>query len=430
MTRNPARRHKRLPRAFTLLEMVIVITVIAILAGSLVPQLTRPYVSEYRVETLAEMQAIEAAIVGRPELGDFGFVGHMGRLPTTVTELWTQGANSTLALGASSLVPMGWGGPYIKSQFQRPDRDAWGNPYVIDLSAGGNWRLRSFGPDGATNTADDITYPQPDASGTKMYFNWTGNLTIDLLVTDGMYIRYFSNKTAQAAGIAVTLYKPDSTGAETSVACTMAPYAGTLVTQATCSNVPFGIHHVVVAPTVAITPAVTTVSANLVVARPNSYARLLMAPPTNESVADTLPQATIVTVNAGQTSNVTTLTTIAPMPKFITYLDFEVMGTLKPSDATTTCAAWLQVTGAASLSLGKVQVFNAPGSEVPFHISVNAADPKATGLLTLDPTGAAINVAVQVSATSTSGGFCSLGTSTNSPTTSNVLAYAFHYMQQ
>lgn len=48
--------------------------------------------------------------------------------------------------------PAKWGGPYMEKTIPA---DPWGNPYVYEAS-GDQYMVRSSGPDGQPNTADDI----------------------------------------------------------------------------------------------------------------------------------------------------------------------------------------------------------------------------------------------------------------------------------
>jgi general secretion pathway protein G len=50
----------------------------------------------------------------------------------------------------------GWRGPYLKSDIPV---DPWGRPYLYEFPGKSNpsgYDLRSSGPDGQTNTADDL----------------------------------------------------------------------------------------------------------------------------------------------------------------------------------------------------------------------------------------------------------------------------------
>jgi prepilin-type N-terminal cleavage/methylation domain-containing protein len=178
---------RRVARAFTLLEMVVVITIIAIIAGSLVPVITRPYITERRLETINEMGAIEEAIIGRPEYGDPGYLGTVGGLPkwqnssaTDIQALVTAPNNvhavtTQPSAGPQIGVPFGWNGPYIKSEFEDPTIDAWGTPYVINTNVSGHdqttWNIQSAGPDRVLGTGDDFIFPSTLAGGSNYFLS-------------------------------------------------------------------------------------------------------------------------------------------------------------------------------------------------------------------------------------------------------------------
>ena len=77
----------------------------------------------------------------------------MGRLPTPA-----EGLNALLRAPEGA---RNWRGPYVTVPSGRPPfTDPWGNPYqLIDTSRGGvvSFIIRSNGPDGLPNTADDLT---------------------------------------------------------------------------------------------------------------------------------------------------------------------------------------------------------------------------------------------------------------------------------
>ncbi|MEW5983926.1 MAG: hypothetical protein AB1806_16355 [Acidobacteriota bacterium] len=143
---------------FTLIEVVIIISVLAILAAAIMPAMLQQVVDTKIEATRAEAKVLHEAMVGRPDTpGSFGFVGDMGRLPTSVEELVrperrTQPFTSATFRG----VGMGWKGPYVNVGDTKDDQltDAFGRPYRAAYG-----QVRSAGPDGVFDTDDDIVYP-------------------------------------------------------------------------------------------------------------------------------------------------------------------------------------------------------------------------------------------------------------------------------
>jgi general secretion pathway protein G len=141
---------------FTLLELVVVIAVVGILAAALTPAVIQQVVDARIEETREELAALHAGMVGNPGQSDFGFVGHVGRLPSSLQELVTPGAIPGYTTGTARAIGMGWRGPYVNIGASPTDflLDGFGRPYVL-----ADGRVRSAGPDGLANTADDLVYP-------------------------------------------------------------------------------------------------------------------------------------------------------------------------------------------------------------------------------------------------------------------------------
>ena len=219
------RRPPRAPRGFTLLELVIVITVLGILAGAVSPALVQQILDARVSATRAEAEVLYEGMVGQPARSAFGFVGDIGRLPATFQELVQQGSLPAYTTATMRGIGIGWRGPYVNSGTSATDylTDAFGRPYT-GASAG---QVRSAGPDGVPNNGDDIVYP-PAAPVIA------GSVTITLKTMQGQKV------VVDPAGYRADLYYA-SNGAEASVSSPAAPFS--------FNGVPMGIHAVTIVKT-------------------------------------------------------------------------------------------------------------------------------------------------------------------------------------
>lgn len=129
-------------------------------------------------ETKDEMALIVEAIRGNPKFRTFGFIGDMGRLPNTLSELNTIGSQTAFHNDDSGTkhfmsVGMGWNGIYVPEVYQNSYlKDAWGMDYTYTIetvavdhdnnpsTATVNWRraqIKSSGADQTAGTSDDIS---------------------------------------------------------------------------------------------------------------------------------------------------------------------------------------------------------------------------------------------------------------------------------
>jgi len=187
----------RKPKAggFTLIEVMVVVTIMAVMAGVLLPLMVGPSIASRRSETGRKMAAIEEAILGRPELGDPGFLATMGRLPDNLgvdgmTDLVVKctgcdGNRFEQVNGHLTAVVHGWNGPYLRLGSRNPLQDVWGSPLVVDkdvLDGQQVWRLHSYGPDrnrfvgSYGQDDDDIVFPS-----STTWWNWAGQIAVAVL---------------------------------------------------------------------------------------------------------------------------------------------------------------------------------------------------------------------------------------------------------
>jgi general secretion pathway protein G len=137
-------------KAFTLVEMLLVIVIIGVLAGTVVTSLSGR-------SQQAKITRAQADIRGSLALALDLFEQDTGRYPTNEEGL--------MALVRDLGVP-GWQGPYLRGGLKA---DPWGNQYVyqLDSSQTGLYRLSSAGPDGQHGTEDDIREEDTDNLGRR-----------------------------------------------------------------------------------------------------------------------------------------------------------------------------------------------------------------------------------------------------------------------
>jgi len=135
-----AGERRRRQAAFTLIEMLLVIVIIAILAGALVTSLAG------RSEE-ARITRARSDISGSLSLALDMFETDVGRYPTE--------GEGLDALVSNDDEITGWRGPYLKGGLKP---DPWGNAYTYarDSDRPDRYMLQSAGPDGQVDTEDDI----------------------------------------------------------------------------------------------------------------------------------------------------------------------------------------------------------------------------------------------------------------------------------
>jgi general secretion pathway protein G len=118
-------------RAFTLLEMLIVLAILGLLAALVVPRLGGK-VQEAQVQTtITQINSLAGSVEQ--------FAIDIGRYPTAEEGL------QALVERPASIPGDRWDGPYLQKNFV-PD-DQWGRPFVYELQEG-RYIIRSLGADG------------------------------------------------------------------------------------------------------------------------------------------------------------------------------------------------------------------------------------------------------------------------------------------
>jgi len=141
-----ARRQAR-RRGFTLIELVVVMMIIAILAGAIAVNIRNRVDLAKRARALSDVKTLELAI-------DLYAIDN-GDPPTT-----QQGIDALQHRPSTAPVPRNWNGPYLKKNVRK---DPWDNDYVYrspgQLNPDG-YDIICYGKDGQPGGADldaDIT---------------------------------------------------------------------------------------------------------------------------------------------------------------------------------------------------------------------------------------------------------------------------------
>ena len=134
-----ARRHQMMPKhlakdsGITLVEMIVVLAIIAIVAGLIIPNVIgRPDQARVTVAT-ADMQSISSAL-------------KMYRLDNKRYPTTSQGLAALVEKPTSAPAPENW---HVEGYLGQMPADPWGNPYVYrSPGADGAFDLLSLGADG------------------------------------------------------------------------------------------------------------------------------------------------------------------------------------------------------------------------------------------------------------------------------------------
>ena len=140
----------RTSRAFTLVEIMLVVIIIGIIAAIIVPRFAGKQTKAKSVATKSNIATLSLALDSL-ELD-------IGRYPTT-----SEGLDALLQEPPASGAESGWDGPYLKV-LSLPN-DPWGNGYQYrypgQLSV--DYDIWSVGPDGQDGTEDDIANVELDS---------------------------------------------------------------------------------------------------------------------------------------------------------------------------------------------------------------------------------------------------------------------------
>jgi general secretion pathway protein G len=127
---------RKVHRAFTLIELLLVLVILAVLAAVVIPKLTGR-VQESKIKaTVAQISNLKAALETYEQ--------DNGSYPDPA-----DGLNALVSPPANA--GAGW-----HKQMDAVPKDAWGNDFKYELN-GTDYEITSAGPDGQMGTGDDIT---------------------------------------------------------------------------------------------------------------------------------------------------------------------------------------------------------------------------------------------------------------------------------
>jgi prepilin-type N-terminal cleavage/methylation domain-containing protein len=201
-------RNSRRPaqRGFSLIEAVIVIAIMAILAGAMVPLAMKAINQSREAQTRTNLKAAYEAMFGArdrrvPNMrADFGFTpaGNLPNLGKMITSTAAPAPNppTTYGLNNGTYFSWGWNGPYwtgptnLVGGVQVPV-DGWGRPIQLRLvnlvpGPGVGFQVFSLGANGVPDTPagqaqplkDDLVYPSQPAPLASAY---SSSLAITIL---------------------------------------------------------------------------------------------------------------------------------------------------------------------------------------------------------------------------------------------------------
>ncbi len=185
---------------FSLIEVLILIVVIGIAAGSAVQWMSGSVDDVRKNKTEREMEMLATAITGDPEIisdgerADFGYVGDIGAFPSNLQALYQNpGGYST------------WDGPYIEQGFQQDNTgflyDEWGVAYnysggiVIASTGGGSTLTKKIADATSDYLLNHFNGQIRDASGNRPGALYADSIDVVVTIPNGS--GGFLNKTYQ-----------------------------------------------------------------------------------------------------------------------------------------------------------------------------------------------------------------------------------------
>lgn len=188
-------------KAFTLVEVIVILVVLSILAAVAVPVAFRIFQVTAEDTTREEMDNIKKAMTGNPQKlqssfrSDFGFLGDIGCMPAVLDRLLTDGGLPIpYTFDSAKQAGAGWKGPYITgTPGEVFTTDQWGNNYTYTVPGGPcplTADLTSNGPNGIPG-GDDITISIAANETTATTVRGTVKDTAGVLL-EGVSVEFYS----------------------------------------------------------------------------------------------------------------------------------------------------------------------------------------------------------------------------------------------
>ncbi len=158
-----------------MIELIVVLAIIGILAGTITPFVLMNLHKERKVGTVAELKEIKYGIIGNPEVvtkeirTDFAYIGDMGSMPSKIEDLYQKDTQPAYSYNTTKKTGAGWKGPYIDPSLVENlaslKLDVYGNEYTYDdteftdstTGATVSAKIVSKGADGVTGGDDDLS---------------------------------------------------------------------------------------------------------------------------------------------------------------------------------------------------------------------------------------------------------------------------------
>ncbi|HHT9135443.1 MAG TPA: hypothetical protein ACFYD2_11115 [Candidatus Avalokitesvara rifleensis] len=173
---------------FTPIDIVVILAVFGVLLGTMIPLNIQILQKKRELQTVDELDKLSTAVTGNPVIvlnearTQFGYVGDMGNLPSSLEDLYKKGSQPSHSFNTSKKIGAGWNGPYISPEIvehlETLDADAFGNDYeytttaFTDSSTGAPalGRALSKGKDGTSGTSDDLSLTFFDSQVRSLVF--------------------------------------------------------------------------------------------------------------------------------------------------------------------------------------------------------------------------------------------------------------------